>query len=170
MRSAQMKKSLLTAFLLQAATVASASTVEFSPNSDDWGVMSTATGTVAVSDKVITVALDDYTMTANPKYPGERKIVGYTVCLAYRKSDDVWDTAACARQIKHRTTLGAGQSESIGASTFTIPTNKLSSLEGFWLVLRVQIARSGGGVGHAFSDSQKDVFAGTPVGSRESAH
>ena len=164
-----MIESLLSAAMLfQTTASAPVLPVAFAPDSDFWNIGSTATGTVTVSDRRITVALDDYTLTANGTYPDDRRITGYTVCLARMTSDDAWDTAGCAPTVEHKTTLHAGQSESVGATTLTIRTGDRPSLRDHWLVLRVQVARQGGGVGYVFADSQEGVFAPLSSGPGES--
>lgn len=154
-----MMKSLLLVALLQTGVSTPATPVAFAPNSDDWGVGATAAGTLTVSGRDIVIALDDVTLTANADSPDGRRIVGYSVCLAYRKSVEVWSQGTCSSTIEYRTTLKAGESASPGASTLRIPTQGPASLGGYWLVLRVHVARKGGRVGYAFADSQKGLFA-----------
>lgn len=145
--------------LLQASAGTSATPVAFAPNSDDWGVGATAAGMLAVSERDIAIALDDVTLTANADSPDGRRIVGYSVCLAYQKSVEVWSLGTCSSTIEYRTTLKAGESVSLGASTLRVPTQGPASLVGYWLVLRVHAAQKGGRVVYAFADSQKGLFA-----------
>jgi len=107
----------------------------------------------------VLVVLDDFTISANPKYAKERNITQYTVCLAYQKSETVWDKAACARPVKYKVKLLSGQSITIESPSLTIPIKGLPPIHYFWLVLEIQETLTKRRIGYGYARTSKNVFA-----------
>lgn len=131
--------------------------VTFAATTSDFAVVSTATGKLSSFGPFASVALDQHTMRANPKYKAPARVLGHKIGLAFNRPDGQWDIARWSDVIPQDVVLSPGDTRQVEDSEFTIPIDNLPSLKGYWLVLAVELDINGS-AGSTYAHSNKGIF------------
>lgn len=162
-----MTPTLVLAVALQ-ATPAVAVPVTFSPEGSGWALVANASGTAEISDGSLDVHLDDLLISRPPNTTGTVKLTSYKVCLAYQKTEAVWDMATCSKPKKLKLAVEPDSVRTIQDKSLKISTKGLPYLGLFWLVIELEAPLKGRGIGHIYSRTKKDIFKATVGGLPES--
>ena len=131
--------------------------VTFSPGAPGLVLMANASGTAKIFDDSLEINLDELTV-ARSTGTSTVKLATYRVCLAYQKSDDVWDMAVCSNSKKPNIVIEPASEKAVRDVTLSIPTKGLPPLNNFWLVIELQANSRSRGIGTVHAFSRKDIF------------
>jgi hypothetical protein len=124
---------------------------------ENWAVISTATGKVTKSDPFLSVELDRYTMRVRSNYEWPVQVLRYKIGLATRKPNGEWNVARWSEPVELNTYLIPGQTKLIENYKTVIPIDGLESLKDYWLVLAVE-TNINGIVGVQYAHSNQGLF------------
>jgi hypothetical protein len=140
------------------ATTAVVVPVTFSPEGTGWALISNASGTANISDESLKIDIDQLKISRSSGTTGTIKLTSYRVCLAFQKTETVWDLASCSKPVKSKLSIKPTDVHSIAGSELEISTKDLPALNLFWLVIELEAPLKGRGVGHMYSRTRKDIF------------
>jgi hypothetical protein len=153
---------LLLAIALQTAS-ASTTPISFSPEGTGWALVANASGTAEISNESLHIQLHDLLISRSPGTTGTIKLTSYRVCLAYQRTEAVWDMAACSKPKKVKLSVEPEGVKSIPDDSLDISIKGLPPLNLFWLVIELEAPLRGRGIGHMYSRTRKDIFKTTSV-------
>jgi hypothetical protein len=125
--------------------------------SENWAVISTATGKVTKSDPFLSVELDRCTMRVPGNYEWPVQVLRYKIGLASREPDGAWNVARWSEPVELNDYLKPGETKLIENYKAVIPIDGLDSLKGYWLVLAVE-TNINGIVGVQYAHSNEGLF------------
>src|SRR6478672_3638034 len=153
--------SLLVTLLLQAGiALPQPVPINFTQASDQWPVVVSASGTVAVDKSTLIIDLQDLRVTDQPSNPSSMQYSTYRVCLAYKPAVNSWDKSTCSTPVKTRTKVEDGQSVSLPPRELEISIKDHPPIDDFWLVLEMISTPIRGKTYSVYAHSDRSVLKG----------